>query len=105
MAEQRLNTEEWELVKENYHFIPPALRECFEEVAVAQRSDDFEKFESAWYLAMSAVHDVREELVMALWKCRETVVMKSKLNRVRFAELVKSKSKVHRQTSWLKVQW
>ena len=35
MADQRLKTEEWELVKENYHFIPPALRECFEEVAVA----------------------------------------------------------------------
>ena len=90
MADQRLKTEEWELVKENYHFIPPALRRCFEEVAVAQSQDDFEKFESAFYFALSAVHDVREELVAALWKCRETVVMKSKLNRVRFAELVKS---------------
>ena len=90
MADQRLKTEEWELVKENYHFIPPALRECFEEVAVAQSQDDFEKFESAFYFALSAVHDVREELVTALWKYRDTVVVKSKLNRVRFAELVKS---------------
>ena len=90
MAAQRLKTEEWELVKENYHYIPPALRRCFEEVAVAHSQDDFEKFESAFYFALAAVHDATEELTEALWKFRDKVVVKSKLHRVRFAELVRS---------------
>ena len=77
MADQNLRQLEWEFVKQNYHFIPPIFQEYFEEIAATQHIEDFEKFESAWYLAISAIQDQHEEIFMARKKLREEEVKDS----------------------------
>ena len=89
MAVQNLRQIEWEFVKQNYHFIPPIFQEYFEEIAVTEHIEDFEEFESAWYLAICAIQDQHEEIFMARKKWREEEVKNTKQKRVRLADLVK----------------
>ena len=83
MAVQRLKTTEWDLVEDNYRLIPPILRDSLEDVARTQRRDNFEEFESTFCYALTAVQDVAEELKSALWRCRNSVMVGSRFNRVR----------------------
>ena len=93
MAALKLKVEKWELVEQNYQFVPPVLRTYFEKVSEAK--GDPEKYDSAFYSALSAVHDVNEELVSVLWEHREKNIKKYETNppRVRFADLARSRVK------------
>ena len=71
---------EWEFVWENYHFIPPIFQEYFEEISATEHIEDFEEFESAWYLAICAIQDQHEENFMARKKLREEEVRNTQQN-------------------------
>ena len=90
MAALRVKVEEGELLLQNYEVVPPVLRTYFGKVSEAK--GNAEKYDSAFYCALSAVHDVHEELVSVLWEHREKNIQKYVTNspRVRFADLARS---------------
>ena len=90
MAALRVKVEEGELLLQNYEVVPPVLRTYFGKVSEAK--GNAEKYDSAFYCALSAVHDVHEELVSVLWEHREKNIQKYVTNspRVRFADLSRS---------------